>query len=114
MALWGNIPWMISIGGHSVDIERPAIAVDDLGGRTMTFAVESASVAAWVQPASSLTIQQYGARDIEISHNVFFSDDPEVELGDRIKHAGRYLLVVGIKDAGELDKLWRIDCQETQ
>ena len=114
MALWGNIPWMISVGGHSVDIERATTATDDFGGTTMTFAVESASVAAWVQPASSFTIQQYGERDIEISHNVFFSDDPEVELGDRIKHAGRYLLVVGSKDAGELDKLWRIDCEETQ
>ena len=114
MALWGNIPWMITHGAHTVDIERAAIVVDDLGGTTKTFAVESASVAAWVQPASSLTLQQYGARDIEISHNVYFSSDPAVELGDRIKHAGRYLLVVGIKDAGELDKLWRIDCEETQ
>ena len=114
MALWGNIPWMISVGGHSVNIERPAIATDEYGGTDMTFGVVNISVAAWVQPASSLTIQQYGARDIEISHNVFFSSDPGVELKDRIAHAGRYLLVVGIKDAGELDKLWRIDCRETQ
>ena len=114
MALWGNIPWIISHAGHSVDIERPSYVTDDIGGRTKTFAAISSGLAAWVQPARGHDIEQYGARDIKITHSVYFSADPEVQLGDRIVHDSRYLSVRGIKDAGELDKLWRIDCEESQ
>lgn len=114
MTLFGGIAAMIAVGGHSVDVERPSMTVaDDVGGRTHTWASVSDSVACWVQPASSSTLEQYGARDIVISHNVYFSSDPGVELEDRLLFGTRHLLVLGKKDAGELDKLWRIDCEET-
>ena len=114
MALWGNIDWIISHGNDSVAIERPTTVTDDLGGRTKTFAAVSEDVAAWVQPASTGTITQYAERDIEITHAVFFSEDPGVLLGDRIVQESRYLLVAGIKNAAEVGLLWRIDCRETQ
>ena len=112
--LWAPIPFLISFGNHTVDIERPNDLFDPLGGTDKVFAVVSADVTCWVQPARSLEITQFGGRDIEITHNVYFASDPSVRLGDRIAHDGRKLLVLEIKDAGELNKLWRIGCEETQ
>ncbi len=111
--MWGNIPMMVRTGNHRVDVERPGFVTDAIGGRVNTFAVTKGNVRAWVQPARANVIEQYGARDIAVSHSVFFYADPEVRIGDRLLHRGRYLLVRGMKNAGDIDRLWRVDCEET-
>ena len=114
MALWGNIPAIIATAGQSIDLERPARATDDLGGVTMTFATVTAAIPTWVQPASANTIEQYGSRDIVVTHCVYFSSDPAVLLGDRFKFGTRYLLIRGWRDFGEVGKCWRVDCEESK
>jgi len=114
MALGSGIAWIIAHGGHTVDVERCTTVTDDLGDVDRTYAVVSAGLGAWVQPLDSYTIQQYRRRDIQITHRVYFAADPGVQLRDRIVQTGRYLLVEAIEDTAELDKLWCVDCTETQ
>lgn len=114
MTIFSGIPAIIGVASQTVNIERATTAEDDLGGRTEHWIVFKSDLAAWVQPASTRTIEQYAARDIEITHRAYFSSDPSVELGDRIVFDSRYFLVMGIRNFGEVGKLWRIDCRETR
>jgi hypothetical protein len=114
MVLWGNIPAIIATAGQSVDLERPGYVTDDMGGRVATFATVTAAIPAWVQPMAAATIEQYAARDIVVTHAVYFSSDPGAQLGDRFKFGVRYLLVQGLRDFGEVGKCWRVDCEESK
>jgi len=114
MSLFGGIPAIIAVAGQTITLQRVTVAVsDDIGGLTRTWDTETADIACWVQPASSMTIQQYGARDIVITHAVYFSSDPGAQLRDRFLFGTRHLLVAGIENTGEVSKLFVVYCEET-
>ena len=114
MTVFAGIPNIIAVAGHTVTLERCTTGVNSIGGRDRVWNTVTAGIAAWVQPAKPGVIAQYSERDVEVTQSVFFSTDPGAELGDRFLFGTRYLLVKGPKNAAEVDKLWRVDCGETE
>ena len=114
MTIFAGIPTIIAVAGHTVTLERATTGVNDIGGRDRIWNTVTAGIAAWVQPASPGVITQYDERDVTVTQSVFFSTDPGAVLGDRLLFGARYLLVEGTKNAAEVDKLWRVDCRETE
>ena len=114
MTLFGGIPAIIAVAGQTITLERVTVTVDDdIGGRTHTWDTETADIACWVQPANSNTIEQWGARDIIITHAVYTSADTTARLGDRFLFGARHLLVAGLENTGEVSKLFVAYCEET-
>jgi hypothetical protein len=107
-----EIARLIGTSGHTVDVERASISEDEIGGRERTWSTVAAGVAAWVQPASLQIVEEYGARRMRVTHSVFFAEDPSLLLGDRLCFGERVFAVRGVRNAGELDRLWRADCRE--
>lgn len=112
MGTIGEIAGLVAKSGHAVDVERAAVSEDEAGGRERVWGVVAAAAAAWVQPASARTAEAYGGRNMVVTHSVYFAIDPGIEMGDRLKFDGRYLAVHGICNEGELNRLWRVDCEE--
>ena len=114
MSLFGGIPGIIAVAGQTITLERVTVTVDDdIGGRTHTWETETTGIACWVQPASTNTVEQYGARDITVTHAVYTSADTAARLGDRFLFGARHLLIVGLENTGEVSKLFVAYCEET-
>ncbi|MCD6404715.1 MAG: head-tail adaptor protein [Planctomycetes bacterium] len=107
-----NIAALVARSGHSVDVERAISTEDAAGGRRTTWNTVRQAVPAWVQPAKAETIETYGKRNMRVTHSVYFASDPGLCPGDRLRFSRRFLVVGGVSNAGELDRLWRADCRE--
>ena len=86
-----------------VTLQRPAITKDTSGGSVRSFQDVSGvvEVIAAVQPASHREKQTFAARQLFISHVVYFDADRDVRRGDRIFHpatagseSGKYYVVL--------------------
>lgn len=93
---------------HTVDTYNATI----IPGDKPTYALLSASVPCFVQPASSKNAFSYYQRNIEVSHMVYFCANPSVGVEDYLLYGSRKLWVIGVRNAVELDRVWEIACNE--
>jgi hypothetical protein len=108
-----GIAGMIAKSAHTVDVQRAqTMGADNMGSTRTTWITNLSAVPCWVQPASSNTIDHYGRKQIIVTHSVYFATDPAVATGYRLVFKGRNLLVQGKANVGEMNKLWRLDCDE--
>lgn len=108
----GSIANVIARAGHSVDVQRPLVSEDDLGGRNRIWNTVASGLACWVQPAGSSTIEAYAKRGIIITHRMHFAATPGIRVGDRLKFGARLMVVEGIRNVAETGELWYADCRE--
>lgn len=86
MSLLDNLPDECSIIQRVQDISQET---NPLGGRKEADHVIQRGVSCWVQQASSSEVIQFGKRGMTITHKVFFSENPLVGAGHKIKATKR-------------------------
>ena len=98
MSLLTNMP-------HTVEIRRPTYQrkPGDLG-ELQHNPVKASNVPAWVQNRSRAELIEFDKRNQKIDEYVFFHEDPELAIGDRIvvtagpSRVGDVLKVIAFKD----------------
>ena len=110
----GDIGLLISKAGHSVDIERAIASEDEYGSRTRVWGSASEGVSCWVQPAASSVREDYAARNLTVTHTIYFATDPGAVMGDRVKFGTRYMKIQGARNTAETSELWVLDCEEVK
>lgn len=104
---------LIATASHSVQFQTQTETVDSGGARIPgTLGNLGSAMTAWVQPASSDTLESYGKREIRVTHSIYLSADPGVGEGDVAVYDGRSFLVRGSRNVSELDRLWKVDVEE--
>ena len=106
-----SIAGLIANKGTSIVLQRPTETTGTLGQRTRTFAAVG-TYTGWIQPIRYETMTPDMRREINITHNIFFAEDPGAQEGDRFLYDSRYFFVRNIKDAATLNRLWRYECEE--
>lgn len=102
----------IAKSGHQAIIERPIEVRDSVGGRKIIWSVTNASADCWFQPSNSKTVEMFAARQLTVSHTVYFSSDPALFEGYRLTFDERYFIIIGMKNAAHLDRLWEVYVRE--
>lgn len=91
---------------HTCTIKRPRHVQGQLGGDTPDLADHETGVGCWIQPAKASTINEYRRRDQNVSHSVYFSEEPDLLPGDWILpeagsfRAGHLMRFVALAGAG--------------
>lgn len=84
------------------------------GSATYTYPTLTKQIRSRIQPATSSQRTIALQRDDEITHIMYFPDDPEVDDGDRIVFEGRNFDVTSkATNTDEQGRLWRIEALET-
>jgi|GEM_PF-4981097 len=70
-----------------------------------------------VVPLSSREVAAFSKEGLNYSHAVFFWFDPKLDEESMLEYTDsrsrtRYLVVKGVSNPDELDRFWRIDCEE--
>ena len=108
-----SIATFIAFPGHTFLHERPSLAKTLTGGAAPVFSTIAAALVGWIQPIDAFTFEQYGKRDLIVSHRIYFGADPEAIEGDRMSRKGRFYVVMGLENQAGLDELWRLNVRET-
>lgn len=98
----------------TVDVQRPTYSKGTSGGIKESWSTVYDDKPANVQPVSASWLVQYAQRKIDVSHTVYFDSNPTIQVGDRIVYGSRNLLVKGVRDLIELDRVLAVDCLELQ
>jgi len=68
-----------------------------------------------VQPLRTREINEFEKEGSEVTHRVFFSQDPQVDVNYwfEFRHRGKKfnLQVNGVRNAGFLDRVWVVECE---
>lgn len=101
---------------HSVDIRRQTSSIGAAGGAAYYYPLTHEAVRCWVQPVSARDQVTYMQAGYAITHNVYFSADPDVQSGDYLIFEGtRVLQAMGPPtSAAEMKRLWKVVCQELE
>lgn len=86
MSLLDNLPDECSLIQRIQDTSQET---NPLGGRKEVDQVVERGVPCWVQQASSSEIIQFGKRGFTVTHKIFFSENPLVGAGHKIKTTKR-------------------------
>jgi len=105
---------IIAAHGASVTLQRPTVTTAASGARTQTWAAVGDTLTGWVQPTTADIREEYGSRDIDVTHAVYFATDPAVQIGDRLLIGSTYYVVRGDREQAGVAGLWRVDCEETR
>lgn len=88
---------------------------DKAGGRRPTYAAATTTpIACSVQPTGALTSETTAGREMQVfTYNVYFHDDPQLNVRDRILWGARILTVTGApaSSAGQ-SRSWVVECTE--
>lgn len=107
-----SISATIARAGHRVIIAQPVEGRDAVGGRSTGWEDLQFDVSCWFQPANSRTVEMFGARNLVVTHTVYFSSDPELFEGYRLFFDDRYFIVVAVKNSAGLNRLWAVQVRE--
>jgi hypothetical protein len=73
------------------------------------------TVACRIQPARAFDKSLAKQDGYDISHVLFFSEDPQLLYHDQVWYNGRKFLIEGIPiDVDELGRLWKVSAQEQE
>lgn len=102
---------------HTVEIQGAQIVKSGMGAGQRKYppaggTVKRKSVKCLVVPLSSNRVIEFMREGMRATHDVFFRDDPELDLTDRLVFGGRYLEVRGFIDVGEMGVLWQVLAEE--
>ncbi len=95
-----SIESTIARAGHTISVQRKTEA---------TWTTVYSSVAAWVQPAMSQVVAEYGERELSVTHSIFVATAMTLREGDRVVYGSGYYVIRGHRNVGGLNKLWRVD-----
>lgn len=94
---------------------RRAATKDGSNAQTMgASTVVARDVPVNVQPATSQQKEEYLTRSLEISHVVYTTTVSGWKRNDVVTFNGRKLVVVGVRNLIELDRVVALDCLEYQ
>lgn len=108
-----SIASFIAFPGHTFLHERPSLAKTLTGGAAPIFSTIKEALIGWIQPIDAFTFEQYGKRDLVVSHRIYFAADPLATEGDRMSRGGKSYVVMGLENQAGLDELWRLNVRET-
>lgn len=101
---------------HLVDIERPVVSKDAIGGIMRSWLVHKSDQPCRIQPLRGYKRDQYMVNRIHVTHRIYFDDSPDINNGDRLverKATGdRHFEVRAFWDTEDLGFLWVADCEE--
>lgn len=103
----------IEFARHLFLHERPDLTKTATGGANPTFSTVTTDLQGWIQPIDAFTAEQYGKRDLIVSHRIYFASDPAAIEGDRFSRGGKFYVVMGLENQAGLDELWRLNVRET-
>ena len=109
-----SITTTIARAGHTVQVITVAVAAGEMMEKKETV-TGGPVLTAWVQAASAALVESYKRRDIEVSHVIYISQDPGLHEGDRVRWVQKNLTlaIMGIVNAGGLDRLWELAARTT-
>ncbi len=99
-------------GGDDVTLERATDTTADSGARMRTWATVGGVLNGWRQPTTADLRDEYGSRNMLVTHMVFFQADPAVQIDDRLVISGAIYAVRGDQNQAGMDRLWRVDVEE--
>lgn len=98
-----------------VTIERARITKDIVGGtKREVWDAVAQNVPVAIQPLNSGIKQQFGSRQMINTHRLYFSTEPPIRRGDRIKafDPDRMFVVTGVLDQGGRRRVFSVDVRE--
>lgn len=107
-----SIGQMISKSGQFLQVERSTRVVDTMGGETRTWQTIAQLIPCWKQPARTKMIEEYFARNLVITHQVFVEKDLELLEGDRLCIDDDKYIVRGFIDQAGIGFLWCVIVEE--
>ena len=103
---------LIARKGGSVTLQRPTTTTALSGSRTQAWAAVGAVLTGWKQPTTAELFDEYGSRNMRVTHAVYFASDPTAQIDDRLVIGGTNYVVHGMQDQAGLTRLWRVDVEE--
>jgi len=100
---------------HEVTIYTRSSTRGTAGSRAFTW-TRGADLACFIQPARSSDITLAEQRGYQVSHVIYFGQDPGVEGGDYLLYEGTRRFDVQSKplNQDELDKVWKVLALESE
>jgi head-tail adaptor len=98
-----------------ITIERARITKDLVGGaKREIWEPVVQNLQAAIQPLNSGIKQQFGQRQMVNTHRLYFSTEPPIRRGDRIKayNPNRMFVVTGVLDQGGRRRVFSVDVRE--
>ena len=105
---------LIARKGVTMALQRPTVTTALSGARSQTWAAVGDALTGWRQPITPALLAEYGSRDMIVTHRIYFASDPAVQIGDRLVIGTTNYVVHGDEDQAGLDRLWRVDVEETR
>lgn len=97
---------------HAIDVKRPSITKDSMGGQVETLATIYSAVPCMIQPASDGDKVLYAQRQTTITHSVYMNTRPTLQMQDILLFGSRKFRFKGMRDACEMGLVQCIDCEE--
>lgn len=99
----------------SINIVRPAPTSDTSAGITYPepTAMIYSGVMASIQPASTAVQNYYAMNHMQVTHTVYTNQALSVNVADQIQYGVRTLVVQGIRNLIESNRVYALDCEET-
>ena len=104
---------IVKSGQGDFVFSRPAQTKATDGTITEGTPTTVATIAGWLQPASTFLINTYGQRQIVVTHKLYVATDPTAKPEDVITDpGGTKYIVKGVKNQAGLGRLFRVDVEE--
>ncbi len=98
---------MLETHGAVCEIQIPQKMQSRIGGSHKAGWLPKKNLQGWMQPASAQVVIEYGQRQQQVTHVVYFGEDPELQEGDRIVIGSHTVSFVGVTDVAGVGQLWR-------
>jgi hypothetical protein len=97
-----------------VTIQRKTSTIDAAAGESVSWTSDLTPLPASVQPISAREAMLYAQRNVRVSHHIFFDQDPQVTLRDRIQDnaSGKLYRIVNLFDMAGRGVAWRVEVLE--
>lgn len=93
---------------HTVTIQRRTNQQDELGGDVEIWVDVATDVEAWVQVASASDIKEFEKQGMQITHAVYFNEDPEINETNQIIYNGKTFQFGAVQeDSVGFDIVWK-------
>lgn len=97
---------------HAVDVKRPTVTKDAMGGQSKTWTTVYSAVPCFVQPAIATDKTLYAQKEMVVTHAVYTASNPALRPQDVLWFGSRKFVVKAIRDACEMGLVQCIDCEE--
>lgn len=104
---------------HTFDVQKVTISVGTMGGKTETYATQTAGLRGRIEELSATQQERlYEQLHIESTHRCFFNNDPGITKKNMsqfrligitpVQLANRLFEIKGVKNEQELNRLWEL------